>query len=73
VHTGEVERAGSAIRGIAVHVAARVAGLGQAGDVIVTSTVRDLVAGSGLEFRDCGIRALEGIPGERQLYAAEDR
>jgi len=69
VHTGEVERAGSAIRGIAVHVAARVAGLGQAGDVIVTSTVRDLVAGSGLEFIDRGMHALKGVTGERQVLA----
>ena len=69
VHTGEVERAGSAIRGIAVHVAARVAGLGQAGDVIVTSTVRDLVAGSGLEFVDRGMHALKGVTGERQVLA----
>lgn len=69
VHTGEVERAGNAIRGIAVHVAARVAGLGQAGDVIVTSTVRDLVAGSGLEFVDRGMHALKGVTGERQVLA----
>ena len=69
VHTGEVERSGTAIRGIAVHVAARVAGLGQAGDVIVTSTVRDLVAGSGLEFVDRGMHALKGVTGERQVLA----
>lgn len=69
VHTGEVERSGSAIRGIAVHVAARVAGLGSAGEVIVTSTVRDLVAGSGLLFVDRGMHALKGVSGERQVLA----
>ena len=69
VHTGEVERSGSAIRGIAVHIAARVAGLGKAGEVIVTSTVRDLVAGSGMEFIDRGMHELKGVTGERQVLA----
>ena len=69
VHTGEVERSGSAIRGIAVHVAARVAGLGKAGEVIVTTTVRDLVAGSGMEFVDRGMHTLKGVTGERQVLA----
>lgn len=69
VHTGEVERSGSAIRGIAVHVAARVAGIGTAGEVIVTSTVRDLMAGSGLEFVDRGMHVLKGVVGERQVLA----
>jgi class 3 adenylate cyclase len=69
VHTGEVERSGSAIRGIAVHVAARVAGIGSAGEVIVTSTVRDLMAGSELEFVDRGMHVLKGVVGERQVLA----
>ena len=69
VHTGEVERSGSAIRGIAVHLAARVAALAGASEVFVTSTVRDLVAGSGLEFSDRGMHELKGVPGTRQVLA----
>ncbi len=69
VHTGEVERSGSAIRGIAVHLAARVASLAGAREVLVTSTVRDLVAGSGLEFADRGMHELKGVPGSRQVLA----
>jgi len=67
IHTGEVERAGSAIRGIAVHLASRVASLAGAHEVFVTSTVRDLVAGSGLEFTDRGTHELKGVPGTRQV------
>ncbi|HEV8228550.1 MAG TPA: adenylate/guanylate cyclase domain-containing protein [Candidatus Limnocylindria bacterium] len=69
VHTGEVERAGAAIRGIAVHTASRVASLAGAREVFVTSTVRDLVAGSGLEFTDKGTHELKGVPGTRQVLA----
>jgi len=69
VHTGEVERDGNAIRGIAVHTAARIAGLASANEVLVSSTVRDLVAGSGLAFVDRGVHALKGIEGEKQVLA----
>ena len=71
VHTGEIERAGSAVRGIAVHLAARVAARAQPGEVLVSSTVKDLVAGSGLAFDDRGEHELKGIPGEWRLFAVE--
>jgi class 3 adenylate cyclase len=69
LHTGECELAGDAVRGIAVHTGARVASLAGAGEVLVSSTVRDLVAGSGIEFADRGAHELKGIPGEWRLYA----
>ena len=69
IHTGEVERpSGEAPRGIAVHVAARVAAQAGAGEILVTSTTSDLVAGSGLEFSDRGEIELKGV-GRRRLYA----
>lgn len=69
VHTGEVEQDGSAIRGIAVHVAARICAAASPGDVLVSSTVRDLTVGSSLSFADRGAHALKGVPESRQLYA----
>jgi hypothetical protein len=67
----EVERAaGDKPRGIAVHVGARIMSSAGTGDVLVSSTTRDLVAGSGLEFEDRGERELKGIEGVRRLYAA---
>jgi len=69
VHTGEVELAGDGIRGIAVHVGARVAALAAPNEVLVTGTVRDLVAGSGIEFDDRGSHLLKGVPGEWRLFA----
>jgi class 3 adenylate cyclase len=70
VHTGEVERpAGDKPRGIAVHVGARIMSLGGAGELLVSSTTHDLVAGSGLEFEDRGEHELKGIEGARRLYA----
>ena len=69
LHTGEVELAGEAVRGIAVHTGARVAAQAGAGEVLVSQTVKDLVAGSGIEFEDRGPRELKGIPGEWRLYA----
>ena len=69
VHTGEVERDKTAIRGIAVHTAARIASLASPNEVLVSSTVRDLVAGSGLAFIDRGAHELKGIDGQRQLLA----
>ncbi len=71
IHTGEVERArGEKPRGIAVHVAARIMALGQAGDVLVSATTHDLVAGSGLEFEDRGEHVLKGVDGPRRVLAA---
>lgn len=71
LHTGEIELAGSTVRGIAVHIGARVAGEAGAGEVLVSSTVKDLVAGSGIRFADRGLRVLKGVPGEWRLFAAE--
>jgi pimeloyl-ACP methyl ester carboxylesterase len=70
VHTGEVERIGDDIAGITVHIASRIAALAGSGEVLVSSTVRDLVAGSGLRFEDRGGHELRGIPGEWQILAA---
>jgi class 3 adenylate cyclase len=67
VHTGEVELAGTAIRGIAVHTASRIASLAGPGEVYTSSTVRDLVAGSGIDFKDRGMHTLKGIPEPRQV------
>jgi class 3 adenylate cyclase len=69
LHTGECELVDGAVRGIAVHTGARVAGLAQPGEVLISSTVRDLVAGSGLAFDDRGVHALKGVPGDWRLYA----
>ena len=65
---GEAERVGAKVGGIAVHLASRIMAQAGAGEVIVSSTVRDLVAGSGLEFVDRGVHGLRGIPGEWRLY-----
>ena len=71
VHTGEVERApGDKPRGIAVHIGARIMSLAAAGEVLVSSTTRDLVAGSGLDFGDRGEHELKGIEGLRRVFAA---
>ena len=70
LHTGECEIMDDDVGGIAVHIGARVAALASAGEVLVSSTVKDLVAGSGLRFDPRGSRALKGIPGEWQIFAA---
>jgi class 3 adenylate cyclase len=70
VHCGEVERAGSGIRGIAVHVATRLAALAKADEVIVSGTAVELAAGSGIRFVDRGRRRLKGIADRRQIFAA---
>ena len=70
LHTGECERDGDKLTGLAVHIGARVAALAQPGEVLVSGTVRDLVAGSGIEFDDRGEHSLKGVPGEWLLYAA---
>jgi class 3 adenylate cyclase len=71
VHTGEVELRGDDIGGIAVHIAARVLGLAKAGEVLVSRTVADLVAGSGIEFEDRGEHELRGVTGTWTLFAVE--
>jgi class 3 adenylate cyclase/pimeloyl-ACP methyl ester carboxylesterase len=68
VHTGEVELDGDAVRGIAVHIGARVAALGGPSEVLVSQTVKDLVAGSGLVFEDRGEHELKGVPDRWRLY-----
>jgi class 3 adenylate cyclase len=70
LHTGECEIVDGKVAGIAVHTGARVAAYAGPGEVLVSGTVRDLVAGSGLEFEDRGVHELKGIPGEWRLYAA---
>ena len=70
LHTGEVERFDTGLGGIAVHIGARVASLADRGETLVSSTVRDLTAGSGLAFEDRGLHALKGVPGEWRIYAA---
>jgi class 3 adenylate cyclase len=70
LHTGECEIVDNDVRGIAVNIGARVGAEVQAGEVLVSRTVKDLVAGSGIEFDDRGLTELKGIPGEWQLYAA---
>jgi class 3 adenylate cyclase len=70
LHTGECEIVDGKVTGIAVHTGARVASYAGPGEVLVSSTVKDLVAGSGLEFEDRGVHELKGIPGEWRLYAA---
>ena len=69
LHTGECEIRGDDIGGIAVHIGARVSALAGANDVLVSSTLRDLVIGSGLEFEDRGAHQLKGVPGEWRLFA----
>src|SRR4051794_23731459 len=71
LHTGECEMMGDDVGGIAVHIGARVAALAGASEVLVSGTVKDLVAGSGLRFADRGSQSLKGIPGQWPIFAAE--
>jgi class 3 adenylate cyclase len=71
VHTGEVEVRGEQIGGLAVHIGARVMAIGGGGDIVVSSTVKDLVAGSGLMFADRGEHELKGVPGTWHLFAVD--
>ena len=71
LHTGEIELMGDNVGGIAVHIGARVSALAGASEVLVSSTVKDLVAGSGLQFADRGTHTLKGVPGEWRLFAVE--
>ncbi len=70
LHTGEIEVMGEDIGGIAVNIGARVGAAAGPNEVLVSRTVTDLVAGSGIEFTDRGVHELKGIPGEWRLYAA---
>jgi class 3 adenylate cyclase len=72
IHTGECERMDGKLGGIAVPIGSRIMSLAGPGDVLVSSTVRDLVAGSGLEFEERGTHELKGVPGEWRLYAVRD-
>jgi class 3 adenylate cyclase len=72
VHTGECELLGGKVTGIAVHTGARVAALANGGEVLVSQTVKDLVAGSGIEFHERGDHEFKGVPGRWRVYAAAD-
>lgn len=71
IHTGELELRGSDVGGIAVHIGARILALAAAGEILVSSTVKALVEGSGLAFVDRGSHALKGVPGKWQVFALE--
>lgn len=71
IHTGEVELIGDDVGGMAVNIGARIGALADAGEVLVSSTVRELVVGSGIEFADRGVRTLRGAPGEWRLFAID--
>ena len=71
MHAGEVELLGDDIAGIAVHIAARVMSCAAPGEVLVSRTIKDLVAGSGLQFEDRGLHTLRGVPDQWQLFAAK--
>ena len=68
IHTGEVERVGSAARGMAVHMVSRVVAHADQGGIVATQTARDLVLGSGIEFEEVGTKELRGIPGAWTLH-----
>jgi class 3 adenylate cyclase len=72
VHTGECEIHEDKVAGIAVAIGARVASAAGAGNIFVSSTVKDLVAGSGIEFAERGVHQLKGVPGEWHLYSVAD-
>lgn len=71
LHTGECELTGGRVSGIAVHIGARVASAANPAEVLVSSTVKDLVAGSGIQFADRGMHTLKGVPGEWRLFAVQ--
>jgi class 3 adenylate cyclase len=73
LHTGECERRGDDIGGIAVHIAARIAALANAREVLVSDTVKDLVYGSGITFEDRGAHVLKGVHGEWSLFTSTGR
>jgi class 3 adenylate cyclase len=69
LHTGEIERRGGDVSGVGVHIAARVAQMAGPGEVLVSSTVKDLVVGSGIAFEDRGAHILKGVPDEWRLLS----
>jgi class 3 adenylate cyclase len=71
LHTGECELIADDLHGIAVHTGARISALAGSGEVLVSSTVKDLVAGSGIEFSDRGSHTLKGVPGEWRLFRVD--
>jgi class 3 adenylate cyclase len=71
VHTGEIERRGQDLAGIAVHIGARVAALASAGEILASGAVPPLVVGSGLDFADRGEHELKGVPGTWRLFAVK--
>lgn len=73
LHTGEIELRGVDVAGVAVHLAARIAGIAQGNEVLVSRTIPDLVVGSGIEFVDRGLHELKGIPGQWQILGAKGR
>jgi len=71
LHTGECEAVEGKVSGIAVHIGARVAAHAAPGEVLVSNTVKDLVAGSGIAFSERGVAELKGVPGEWKLFLVE--
>ena|SRR5712692_206070 len=71
LHSGECEVVHDKVGGIAVHIGSRVAAMAKPGEVLVSSTVKDLVVGSGISFKDRGVHALKGVPGEWHLFAVD--
>lgn len=71
MHLGECEVTDDAVRGITVHIGARVAAKARAGEVLVSSTLKDAMAGSDIGFKSCGAHELKGIPGQWCLFAVE--
>lgn len=69
VHTGEIEVMGGKVAGVSVHIGARISSIAEPGEVLVSRTVKDLVAGSGIEFRDRGVHALKGVTDDWQVFA----
>ena len=72
IHTEEIEVRGDDVAGMAVHIRSRIYGLAGTGDVLVSSTVKELVVGSGIEFTERGDHELRGVPGTWRLYAVDD-
>src|SRR4029079_1219682 len=68
VHSGEIEQTAGDVRGVAAHIVARITAIAAGAQIVVSSTVRDLLDGTGLDFEDFGLHELKGLPGQRQLY-----
>ena len=72
LHTGEIELAETGVEGIAIHIGARITAMADASEVLVSSTVKDLVVGSGIDFAERGTHSLKGVPGEWRIHAVAD-